>query len=273
MSAANLPPELARALGRLPLGGVRYFDSVASTQPLAAAWAEADGPHLGLVLADTQTAGRGRLDRHWFTPPDAALAFSLLLRRLPTDPAVGVARLTALGAVAACQALEALDPTLRAEVKWPNDVLLRGRKVAGILVELAWQGDAPQYAILGLGLNVARRAAPPDDQVRFPATSLEAELGARPDRWELLAAILGGIITHLPRLTAPAFLAEWEQRLAFRGEWVRVLPQEGAPWEAQVLGLDTGGQLRVRTPQGELIHLDHGELQVGPPPADSDARE
>ena len=126
-----LPAPLQSILTGLPLGGLRYFDSIGSTNDEALAWARAGAPDYSLVVADTQTAGRGRLQRRWVTNPGAALAFSLVLWPAPQERQC-LPRFSPLGAVAVRQAL-AVVFGLPAEIKWPNDVLLGRCKVAGVL--------------------------------------------------------------------------------------------------------------------------------------------
>src|SRR5512145_784707 len=166
--------ELKKALSKLPLGEVRYFDSIGSTNNEALAWVTRGAKDLSLVIADEQTAGRGRLDRKWFTPRGTALAFSLILR--PTEAEKPhLTRVIGLAALAVTDALRTRG--LVAQIKWPNDVLLNGRKVAGILVESVWSGEEVDYVVMGIGVNVLKGAIPSADLLSFPATSLEESLG------------------------------------------------------------------------------------------------
>ncbi|PJH75650.1 MAG: hypothetical protein CO064_05540, partial [Anaerolineae bacterium CG_4_9_14_0_8_um_filter_58_9] len=109
--------ELRRTLSDLPLGGVRYYEQTGSTNDVALAWASAGAPDLALVIADEQTAGRGRLGRKWVTPPGAALAFSLVLRPRPVERDV-IPLYSALGALAVVSALEEKYGS-KPEIKWP----------------------------------------------------------------------------------------------------------------------------------------------------------
>jgi BirA family biotin operon repressor/biotin-[acetyl-CoA-carboxylase] ligase len=235
------------ALAGLPLGPVRYFDSLGSTNDEAARWIEQGAPDLALVIADEQTQGRGRVGRQWFTPPGAALAFSLVLRFTKVDqPGWLVARLTALGALSASDALS-LDYGLPAQIKWPNDVLINRRKAAGVLSEAYWQGDQFIAAVLGIGVNVTRRAVPPADEVIYQATSVEGEAGCPVDRLELLKSILSYL----------------ENRLAFRGDWVQML-EGGKTIEGRVVRLNEDGSLRLITRDGQEISIYAGDLRLRP---------
>src|SRR5512133_3091102 len=218
--------ELKNALSNLSLGEVRYFDSVGSTNNEALAWATSGAKDLSLVVADEQTAGRGRLDRKWFTPKGAALAFSLILRpRVEEKPFL--TRMVGLAALAVVDSLQTRG--LVAQIKWPNDVLLNGRKVAGILVESVWSGEEVDCVVIGIGVNVRREAVPAAELLQFPATSLENSLGPAVERAKILHDILAGIIALRPHLGTDSFIASWEKALALRGEQVQVEEGSGAP--------------------------------------------
>lgn len=264
--------SLEKLLSDLPLGSLRYFGSLTSTNDLAARWVQAGAPDLALVVADEQTAGRGRLNRRWFTPPGAALAFTLIVNndhrstgqtgqlRLPYSP-----RYTALGALAVCDALNAALPAmLPAQIKWPNDVVAQRRKLAGILAEAQWHGSELKAVILGIGINVAPESVPPADQLNFPATCVEAAVEKTVDRWGLLHAVLERLLHWRRRLDTPEFIQAWGTNLAFRGEWVHLAFPDKSPLEGQVLGLSPDGSLRVRSRQGEVLNLQMGEIYLRP---------
>lgn len=263
---------LQQALKGLPLGEVRYYAQTGSTNVDAARWVDAGAPDLALVVADEQTAGRGRQGRSWYTPPGAALAFSLALRSdLRRTPALEaptyLARLTALGAVAVCHALDQLYG-LPAQIKWPNDVLLHRRKVCGVLAEAYWQGEQLLAVILGIGINVSPASLPPDETLIYPATCVEAVLGRPASRLELLRSVLENLLHWRNRLDEPAFLSAWDALLAFKGEEVAVFSgtqmSEPPEEEGVLLGLDARGCLRLRLRSGEERALCSGELRLRP---------
>ena len=161
-------------LSSLPLSAFRYYDTLGSTNDEALVWASQGAPDFSLIIADEQTSGRGRMDRKWFTPPQSALAMSLILRPTAIER-THPARTTGLLALSLAESLRKLG--LIPQIKWPNDVLLSGRKVAGILVETTWMGDELDAMVLGMGVNVLNASIPPADQLLFPATSIETELG------------------------------------------------------------------------------------------------
>jgi len=255
------------ALDSLSLGALRYLPQAGSTNDEVVQWAEQGAPDLAVVVADEQTAGRGRAGRRWFTPPGAALAVSVLLRaeafpRLPQGDAL--LRLSGLGAVSICLALRQAYG-LPAQVKWPNDVLLDGRKAAGVLVELSWRGDGWQYAVVGMGVNVRPEAVPPRREVRFPAVAVESVAGRPLRRTKLLYEILSRLVAWRARLHTSAFLHTWEENLAWLGQKVRVQQEDGAT-ETQgiLLGLAADGALRLQTSPGRVLRLHLGDVRLRP---------
>ena len=210
-----------------------------STNLRARALALAGAPHGTLVTAAEQSAGRGRQGRTWSAPAGRALLMSVVIRDPP--------RLLPL--VAAVAVADTVGD--RAQIKWPNDVLLDGRKVAGILVE-----GRPQegWAVLGIGLNVALRTEDFPDELRDRATGLGLEPGD-------VERVLASLLRHLDaRLSQPAaaMLTDWRARDALAG---REISWNGGHGIAD--GVDDDGRLRVRTPDGSMVELDAGEVHLG----------
>jgi biotin-[acetyl-CoA-carboxylase] ligase BirA-like protein len=156
--------DFQSALAELPLAGFRFFSSIGSTNDEALAWAREGAPDLSLVAADEQTAGRGRSGRKWFTPPGSALAFSLILRPTAAERTFP-ARITGLSGLALVDVCRKFRCS--AQIKWPNDVLINGRKAAGILTEASWTGPDVDAFILGVGINVGTASLPTADQFCF----------------------------------------------------------------------------------------------------------
>ena len=241
------PPALQQALRALPLAAWRFYPVTGSTNDEALAWAGAGAPEGCLVLAERQTRGRGRQGNRWWSHPAAALTFTFIARPLPGEQPY-LARFTAWAAVALAEALEALG--LSPSLKWPNDVLLEGRKIAGVLAETAWEGERAAAVVVGLGVNLAREALPPAGAADFPAGCVADALGSPPPRWGFLAALLRRMVWWRYRLATPAFLRAWESRLAYRGQGVRAGEVRGV-----LLGLDARGGLRLRLPSGDVHTL------------------
>jgi BirA family transcriptional regulator, biotin operon repressor / biotin---[acetyl-CoA-carboxylase] ligase len=253
--------RLQKALSSLPLGGLRYFDSIGSTNDDALSWAAEGGPDLSLVISNEQTAGRGRSGRKWITPPGSAVAFSLIMRPTPGELEYP-ARITGLGALALLDTLRSIR--LFPQIKWPNDVLVNGRKVAGILVESQWLGDILQASILGIGVNVLNGSSPPPESAAFPATCIEDELKHPLDRAVLIKDILSAILNWRDKIGGEEFLEAWEDSLAFRGQQVQVTGDTQLSLTGELIGLEQNGNLRLRTPDGYIQRCQFGEIHLRP---------
>ena len=249
--------DLSPHLDPLGLGAWRYFPVVGSTNDIALAWAEEGTPDWSLVVADAQTAGRGRGERRWVTQQGCALAMSLILRPSPVEAEFSP-RFTALAALGLIQALTAWG--LDAQLKWPNDILLGGEKVAGVLVEADWQSDQVQSVVIGMGVNVSPGSVPPRAALRYPATSVEHVLGGPVDRWALLAATLDAIRDYRAILTTDAFLEDWNTHLALRGAWVKFRIADRGPQLVKLLEVQVDGQLAVEQPDGKVLSVSVGEI-------------
>jgi BirA family biotin operon repressor/biotin-[acetyl-CoA-carboxylase] ligase len=259
--------QLRKAISLLPLGEVLFFDRTGSTNDVALARAAEGAPDLSLVYAEEQTAGRGRLDRRWFTPAGAALAFSLVLRLLPGERQA-LSLFSGLGALAVAEALEARD--LQPLIKWPNDLLIQRRKVCGVLAEAVWTGERLDSMVLGIGLNVAPASVPPAGSILFPATCLEAELpasrraGPGVDRAVLLRDILQALIHWRSLIGQERFMEAWQARLAFRGEQVEVVLGAGTVRSGQLQGLEPDGALRLGDAEGRSFTVQYGDVHLRP---------
>lgn len=243
----------------------RWLGRVDSTNLIARAAARAGAPEGTLIVAEEQTAGRGRLGRRWQAPYGSSLLMSLLLR-LPAT--VYPALLPFVTAVALAETLEqvfALQPTL----KWPNDVQVMGRKLAGILAESEFVGDRPDAVVVGVGLNVnigPEVLAP----LVPPATSLLVELGHPVERVPLLAAFLARWeVGYLTLLAGESPLPAWRRRAPMLGAPVEVRPAGGPPWTGVALDVTEGGALLVRDATGKTRTVHAADVSVReatPPP-------
>ncbi len=256
----SLLDRLAFFLEGLPVPAWRAFERIGSTNDEALRWAEAGAADWSLVLAEEQTAGRGRQGRKWHTPPGAALAISLILRPRPVERR-WPARLTALAALALYQVLRNMAPTLPAGIKWPNDVLINGKKVAGVLVETFWEADLPQAFVVGMGVNVLKASCPPLHEQAFPATTLEDEMQAPIERGHLLRAWLEAMITWREQLADPAFLTAWQEALLWREALLEV-EFGNQTLIGRWLALEDDGRLRLQTLDGHIYLLPFGEVRL-----------
>ena len=263
-SSDPLPPEFAEALAavrdRLPPLGDRiiFFSTTGSTNDVALDLAARGGHDGAIVIADEQTAGRGRHGRNWFSPPGSGLYVSIVLR--PADARVDPQRATSLLTLAAGLALaEAIEAAtgLRADIKWPNDLLVARRKLAGILAESA-SSDLGRI-VLGFGLNVGARAYPRELGDR--ATSLETELGRPIDRAVVCAETLAAVSARYRDLLAGRFDAILDSWRASRaGEPRRARDVEHAVRPAT--GCD-GGDRRSRRAAGSCRRSDRDDCRRG----------
>jgi BirA family biotin operon repressor/biotin-[acetyl-CoA-carboxylase] ligase len=257
MNASSLKKRLAK----LNPGGLRWFDSIGSTNDEALAWAAEGAQDFSLVVADEQTQGRGRLDRKWFTPKGSAIAMSLILRPSATmrphlSRTVGLA---ALSLSDACLTL-GLSP----KIKWPNDILLDGKKIAGILVETVWSGDKADSLVIGMGINVSSASVPPAESLQFPAASLEDFLGNAPKREKIISLTLEALGRWRDQMDGGDFIKTWEERLAFRGEVVQIHSGDDEPISGNLEGLDSDGSLRLRGEHDKIVSIRFGDVSLRP---------
>lgn len=253
---------LERILQHLPLGLIEFHATIGSSNDRALELAAQGASHFSLVVADEQTSGRGRGGRGWHTPPGAALAFSLVLQPGGTQIAP-ISRTAGLGALSVCLAVEELYD-LNPQIKWPNDVLLGGRKFCGVLAEAQWLGEQLEALILGIGINVFAEAVPPVKQLNFPATSLAAYCGQPFDRPELLAAVLKHLTEWWPHLAQPAFSSAWETRLAYLGMQVELQAKGQPALKGELVGLHQNGALRLIGSDGQITSIQAGEIHLRP---------
>ncbi len=250
---------LARASDRLGFfgGRVTYAPTVGSTSDVAARVAQAEPGEGRVVVADEQTAGRGRLGRAWASPPGAGLYMSIVLRPAP----VVAPLVTLMAGVAVAEGVEAATG-LRPELKWPNDLLVGRRKLGGILAEGSVATEGLQYVVLGIGVNLLNASYPPEIAGR--ATSLESELGRRVDRGLVLAEILAAIgwrYTHLAAGRRAALLDDWRALApSAKGRRVEWDVAEGEVRGGITHGIDESGALVVRTNEG-IERIVAGEVR------------
>jgi len=264
---ASLPADLApaaiqrqlrsRTIGR----SLKVHAEAGSTNDLAMAAGAAGVPDGHCVLADRQSAGRGRLSRRWESPGGLGLYVSILLR--PPVPVAQAPLLTVVAGVAVCDALSetaAVSPGL----KWPNDVLLDGRKVAGILSELAASGSAIRHVVVGIGINVNHRSEDFPEELRPLAGSLFLATGRLFSRDTVAAALFN----HFDRLYALFCAGERRvlveaarQRSVVLGRRVALIDGKER-WEGHAVDLDEDGALLVRDAAGVVRCVHAGDVSL-----------
>lgn len=248
---------LAAAVAALPVPWQgHYFDAVDSTQDEARAAARQGAAARSIFVADYQRAGRGRQGRTWLASPGVGLLASVVFRDAGPKPVPW--RWTSLASVSLVEAIGDVVPALRPAIKWPNDVLLEDRKVAGILAESTWDGQQ-LLAVVGVGVNV-RSAAGDLALVPGLAISLSVAAGHDVDRGDVLRAFVARMDYWLSRPAAELHEV-WEGRLWGRGQRLRMV-DVGGEEEVVVLGAAADGSLRVRLADGSERLTTTGELIV-----------
>jgi BirA family biotin operon repressor/biotin-[acetyl-CoA-carboxylase] ligase len=248
MSPDLLPDEVYARLTTAWIARPYFYEhEVDSTNARLHALAKKGESHGTVYAADTQTQGRGRLSRSWHSPAGLNLYFSVLLRpawHAPTIPPLSLAAGVALA--------EAIEPycNVAPKLKWPNDVLCEGRKVAGILVEAALDGEIVHHVVLGVGLNVNQQEFP--GLLAGRAGSLRALTGTQHHRADVLAAVLARLeywIDVFHENGRAAVIEGWQRRACWMGEKVRVKNGK-CELVGTAIGLDPDGALRIEDEDG-----------------------
>ena len=240
---------------------LRVYKSISSTNTVLKQLAESGEAGGTVLLAEEQTAGRGRMSRSFFSPPRSGLYMSLLLR--PHLSAQLSTRITACAAVAVAEAIEELTGC-RAEIKWVNDVLVDGKKVCGILTEgsIDCESGLMHYAIVGIGINIR----PPEGDFPAELRQIAGALPAAPDgedlRCRLAAAVLDRLMDLYEQLPEGDCYEAYKSRSCLIGRQINILPLEGEPVPATAIDVEPDFSLRVRLADGTETCLSSGEVSV-----------
>ena len=258
LSMAHIADRMGdSAFGRL----LRYHDEIASTNIEAKSIADAGAPEGTVVIAECQTAGRGRLGRRWVSPAGKGLLFSVLLR--PSLPMGEAHLLTLVAATAAAQAIET-QTGVSPDIKWPNDLFIGDKKVGGILTEVAGEQDEVDWVIVGIGLNVNTEYSELPVALRRTATSLKMVTGEPVDRSDLLAAILLSLEAHYRQAATDGFdetLSAFRARDYLLRRSVSVETREG-PVVGKASGIDERGALLVELPHRQMRRFHSGDVSL-----------
>ncbi len=243
------PLEIRPLLNTHDLGQVlHWYEEIGSTSDRAKELADEGAEHGEVVIAEAQTAGRGRRGRVWVSPPRRNLYFSVVLR--PDLPPARAPELTLVASLALCDALR--QAGVAAGIKWPNDVLASGRKIAGVLTELAAEPDRVHWVVLGVGVNVNARREDFPEELRDEATSVLIERGQPAPRALLAAACFTALEDWIDRHAEEGFgpvRDAWRERSVTLGREV-VVRESGRELSGVAEDIDATGALLVRGPAG-----------------------
>ncbi len=255
LPSASLRRELrTKFIGR----DILYYPTASSTMDMAKQ-AIREGMGEGtIVITDHQTAGRGRLGREWLSPSGSSILLSIILYpKLELLP-----RLTMAACLAVAQSIEkvtGLEPT----IKWPNDVLIAGKKVSGILIESDVQGETVKYAIVGIALNVNLDPAT-IPEISETATSLKEVLGREVSRLQMLGSLLGEFEELYSAMRRGEPIDQgWRRRLETVGKKVAVRYGDEVQ-EGYAEAVDGDGNLLLRRPDGSLVTIAAGDITLKP---------
>jgi BirA family biotin operon repressor/biotin-[acetyl-CoA-carboxylase] ligase len=249
-----------RWLGR----SIHWVEETDSTNRVAIEQAGLGAPHGTAVIAESQTAGKGRLGRSFFSPPGMNLYTSILLR-----PEVSTEQAPAFIQAAAVAVADAVAETVgdseAVEIKWPNDVLLGGLKTCGILVELGAEATRVAHLVLGIGVNLNVERADFPDEFRERATSLRTHLGHPVDRVRFVQCLFSHLEEILELCTEKGFnevRPRFEARFRMPGRRVRVVAAGSPDREGRVLGIDDMGALRLTLDDGRVERVLAGDVTL-----------
>jgi BirA family biotin operon repressor/biotin-[acetyl-CoA-carboxylase] ligase len=259
-----LPEEVLQGLTtRILTGPIYYFETLDSTNNYAKELAAREAPEGTVVIAETQTGGRGRLGREWDSPPGVGLYVSVVLR--PLLPPMELPQITLTTAVAVVRAVRQVTG-MAPGIKWPNDLLIHGKKLGGILTEMETESDRIRHVVIGLGLNVNNLKFPPE--LAGTATSLAQSLGGSFSRVNLLRAWLEEFEDLYERFLNqgfPEILAEWKSHTVTLGRAVTVR-QGPREISGQAVDVAADGALVLQMEAGERVRVTSGEIAPEPAP-------
>ncbi len=237
-----------------------YYQSVDSTNLIARRHAEEGAPGYSIVVAEEQEKGRGRLGRSWFSPRASGLWFSMILRPHMLTPAnAGPVTLVAAAILANHFAGQYGLPL---KIKWPNDLLIRGKKVGGILTELRGELDLVEYLVVGIGINVNQEQEEFPKDLRKISTSLSIESGEIYNRTDLLLSLRDSLVRGFNRFFTDGFAPfymPWKKYNVTLGQKV-TLSWQGGLLQGKALQLTLNGALQIQDNRGEIHTINYGEL-------------
>ena len=241
---------------------IYLFDTVESTNTLAMSLAKKGAESGTVIMARAQSRGRGRLGKTWQSPTGTGLYFSIIMR--PRLALVDLAKTTLAVGLAVCNGV-AMTSGIKALLKWPNDLLLGQKKLAGILAESGGAGNDGPVVVIGVGLNVNTPVGVFPSELVDKVTSMRIAVGRHFDKGEVLGAILGEVDREVGRLQDGDFagiLTDWRAKDASAGKWLTWLTPVGQKVIGLSLGPDAEGLLRIRDAEGIIHSVLSGDLEI-----------
>ncbi|KAB2953087.1 biotin--[acetyl-CoA-carboxylase] ligase [Heliorestis acidaminivorans] len=259
-----LPEEVLSVLETKKFGrNYIYYHSINSSNEKAKEFAREGAEEGTVVLAEEQQAGKGRLGRTWHSPLGLGLYLSIILR--PSIPLALTPQITLLTALSIAKTIEKMT-SLGPAIKWPNDILLDGKKVCGILTELSAEMDGVKHIVVGIGLNLNQEATDFPTAVTSQASSVSMQAGEKVDRLAFFNKLLMQLEDDYEHWLEQGFSAirqQWLDRAVGLGDTVRVIAGS-AQWQGRMEGIDDMGALLVRNKAGEIQQLMSGEVTLRP---------
>jgi BirA family biotin operon repressor/biotin-[acetyl-CoA-carboxylase] ligase len=262
-SRTDLPLDLNSIRQRLTAQRLgtefHYFAEIGSTNTYARRLAEQGAREGELVIADSQTDGRGRLGRHWLSPPHVNLYISFVLR--PKLPPARAPQITLMAAVALVETLHSFLPVPPA-IKWPNDIIVNGKKLAGILTEVNCGAESVEFVILGIGVNVNYPVDLMPEEIRQRATSVLVECKTKVSREDLLWRLIHDLDRCYGEIEESGFAPlapRWETYFGWRGQRVRVELLDQVVFGI-AKGIDHDGALLLEDDRGRLQRVIAGDV-------------
>ena len=251
LSEAEIRKKIKKNKNRI----IAIYEETESTNLLAKELFKDDG---AIVLADRQSAGRGRLGRSFFSPKGSGLYMSISLK--PDIPAEKFVFITIAAAVAVSRAIDGLYG-INTQIKWVNDIYYSGKKVCGILAEMVWGGekDKPPHIVVGIGVNISEPCGGFPDEIKDKAAALPDN---NVSRNTLAAEIVNELDEILDQFEKKDFLEEYRQKSCLIGKKVTVIPIRGREFEAEVMGIDDKAHLLVLKANGEKVSLFSGDVSI-----------
>lgn len=258
LSAQSICKYLNPALGKLD---IQVYQSLSSTNTVLKELAAEGAPEGTVLVAETQTAGKGRLGRSFHSPSDTGIYFSILLR--PSMPANESLFLTTAAAVAVCQGIEAVS-CCKADIKWVNDVYIQDKKVCGILTEGSFNAETGKldYAVVGIGINVCPpKSGFPEELKDIAGSVFTREEDSVNSRSRLIAEVLNNFIDHYTHFSERKFFSEYKSRSFLLGRRIYIVEGDTLT-PATALNLDDECHLIVKFDDGTIKQLSSGEVRI-----------